>query len=148
MKRSQAKRCCNSDASGMLPIDPTTNNYSAEMVASSNKPILFERNDKSNWRYSAPKGYRQVKMQVLTPEGSSLDASGHLKAGIPVCPPEGDAGTGMVATNAVKQRTGNVSAGTSLRLNDCIRERLVQAIIVLSDMVTTPDGSSKATALQ
>ena len=46
---------------------------------------------------------------VLTPEGSKmLDASGHLKAGIPVCPPEGDAGTGMVATNAVKQRTGNV----------------------------------------
>ena len=51
---------------------------------------------------------------VLTPEGSrKLDVSSHLKAGIPVCPPEGDAGTGRVATNAVKQRTGNVSAGTS-----------------------------------
>ena len=50
----------------------------------------------------------------LTEKGAKLlDVSGHLKAGIPVCPPEGDAGTGMVATNAVKQRTGNVSAGTS-----------------------------------
>lgn len=54
------------------------------------------------------------KAGCLTEKGAKkLDVSGHLKAGIPVCPPEGDAGTGMVATNAVKQRTGNVSAGTS-----------------------------------
>lgn len=102
------------DASGMLPIDPITKNYSSEMVDKFDKLI-------------APKGYdwklRDILPKVLsagenagflTPEGASrLDVSGHLKAGIPVCPPEGDAGTGMVATNAVKQRTGNVSAGTS-----------------------------------
>ena len=64
----------------------------------------------------------------LTPEGASrLDVSGHLKAGIPVCPPEGDAGTGMVATNAVKQRTGNVSAGTS-SFSMIVLEKIVQAL--------------------
>ena len=52
---------------------------------------------------------------VLTEEGAKLlDPSGNLKGGIPVCPPEGDAGTGMVATNSVAVRTGNVSAGTSV----------------------------------
>ena len=52
---------------------------------------------------------------TLTEEGAKfLDPTGKLKAGIPMCPPEGDAGTGMVATNSVKQRTGNVSAGTSV----------------------------------
>ena len=116
------------DASGMLPIDPITKNYSSEMVDKFDKLI-------------APKGYdwklRDILPKVLsagenagflTPEGASrLDVSGHLKAGIPVCPPEGDAGTGMVATNAVKQRTGNVSAGTSS--------------FSMIDMVTTPDGS-------
>lgn len=98
----------------MLPIDPTTKNYSAEMVAKFDELV-------------APKGYGWKLLDILpkvlpagknagflTPEGAKrLDVSGHLKAGIPVCPPEGDAGTGMVATNAVKQRTGNVSAGTS-----------------------------------
>ena len=102
------------DASGMLPIDPATKNYSAEMVAKFDKLV-------------APKGYSWKLEDILpkvlnagenagclTPEGvKRLDVSGNLKAGIPLCPPEGDAGTGMVATNAVKQRTGNVSAGTS-----------------------------------
>ena len=102
------------DASGMLPIDPTTNNYSAEMVAKFDKLIAPKE---YNWKLEdiLPKVLSAGENAgVLTPEGSKkLDASGHLKAGIPVCPPEGDAGTGMVATNAVKQRTGNVSAGTS-----------------------------------
>ena len=77
----------------------------------------------------------------LTPEGAScLDVSGHLKAGIPVCPPEGDAGTGMVATNAVKQRTGNVSAGTS-SFSMIVLEKELSKPYEMIDMVTTPDGS-------
>ena len=129
------------DASGMLPIDPITKNYSSEMV------------DKFD-RLIAPKGYdwklRDILPKVLsagenagflTPEGASrLDVSGHLKAGIPVCPPEGDAGTGMVATNAVKQRTGNVSAGTS-SFSMIVLEKELSKPYEMIDMVTTPDGS-------
>ena len=90
------------DASGMLPIDPETHNYSAAMVEKFNKLI-------------APKGFKWTLLDILpevlnagenagflTAEGAQkLDISGHLKPGIPLCPPEGDAGTGMVATNAV-----------------------------------------------
>ena len=72
-----------------------------------------------------------------------LDVSGHLKAGIPVCPPEGDAGTGMVATNAVKQRTGNVSAGTS-SFSMIVLEKDLSKPYEMIDMVTTPDGSPVA----
>ena len=79
---------------------------------------------------------------VLTPEGSRKFSTypGHLKAGIPVCPPEGDAGTGMVATNAVKQRTGNVSAGTS-SFSMIVLEKELSKPYEMIDMVTTPDGS-------
>jgi len=115
------------DASGMLPIDPTTHNYSAD-----------------NWTLQdiLPKVLSAGESAgVLTPEGSKkLDASGHLKAGIPVCPPEGDAGTGMVATNAVKQRTGNVSAGTS-SFSMIVLEKELSKPYEMIDMVTTPDGS-------
>jgi sugar (pentulose or hexulose) kinase len=77
----------------------------------------------------------------LTPKGAKMiDISGHLKAGIPVCPPEGDAGTGMVATNAVKQRTGNVSAGTS-SFSMIVLEKPLSKPYEMIDMVTTPDGS-------
>ena len=77
----------------------------------------------------------------LTPEGAlKLDVSGHLKPGIPVCPPEGDAGTGMVATNAVRQRTGNVSAGTS-SFSMIVLEKELSKPYEMLDMVTTPDGS-------
>ena len=129
------------DASGMLPIDPTTKNYSAEMVAKFDELV-------------APKGYGWKLLDILpkvlpagknagflTPEGAKrLDVSGHLKAGIPVCPPEGDAGTGMVATNAVKQRTGNVSAGTS-SFSMIVLEKELSKPYEMIDMVTTPDGS-------
>ena len=129
------------DASGMLPIDLITKNYSSEMVDKFDKLI-------------APKGYdwklRDILPKVLsagenagflTPEGASrLDVSGHLKAGIPVCPPEGDAGTGMVATNAVKQRTGNVSAGTS-SFSMIVLEKELSKPYEMIDMVTTPVGS-------
>ena len=77
----------------------------------------------------------------LTAEGAKkLDISGHLKPGIPLCPPEGDAGTGMVATNAVKQRTGNVSAGTS-SFSMIVLEKDLSKPYEMIDMVTTPDGS-------
>ena len=129
------------DASGMLPIDTSTKDYSAQMIEKFDKLI-------------APKGYGwKVKdilpkvllagadAGVLTAEGAKrLDVSGHLKAGIPVCPPEGDAGTGMVATNAVKQRTGNVSAGTS-SFSMIVLEKELSKPYEMIDMVTTPDGS-------
>ena len=129
------------DASGMLPIDLATKNYSAEMVDKFDKLI-------------APKGFSWKLLDILpkvlnagenagflTPEGAKkLDVSGHLKAGIPVCPPEGDAGTGMVATNAVKQRTGNVSAGTS-SFSMIVLEKELSRPYEMIDMVTTPDGS-------
>lgn len=129
------------DASGMLPIDPATNNYSAEMVAKFNHLIATKE---YNWKLEdiLPKVLSAGENAgSLTPEGSKkLDASGHLKAGIPVCPPEGDAGTGMVATNAVKQRTGNVSAGTS-SFSMIVLEKELSKPYEMIDMVTTPDGS-------
>ena len=129
------------DASGMLPIDPATHNYSAEMVAKFDKLIAPNQ---YNWTLQdiLPKVLSAGESAgVLTPEGSKkLDASGHLKAGIPVCPPEGDAGTGMVATNAVKQRTGNISAGTS-SFSMIVLEKELSKPYEMIDMVTTPDGS-------
>ena len=108
------------DASGMIPVDPKTKTYNADMVAKFDKLI-------------ATKGYPWKLLDilpksldagqdagVLTEAGArKLDVSGHLKPGAPICPPEGDAGTGMVATNAVRPRTGNVSAGTSSFSNNC-----------------------------
>ena len=123
------------DASGMLPIDPATNNYSAEMVEKFDNLIAPKE---YNWKLEdiLPKVLSAGENAgVLTPE-----VSGHLKAGIPVCPPEGDAGTGMVATNAVKQRTGNVSAGTS-SFSMIVLEKELSKPYEMIDMVTTPDGS-------
>lgn len=129
------------DASGMLPIDPATKDYSAEMVAKFDKlvaPYGF------SWKLTdiLPKVLLAGENAgCLTEEGAKkLDVSGHLKAGIPVCPPEGDAGTGMVATNAVKQRTGNVSAGTS-SFSMIVLEKDLSKPYEMIDMVTTPDGS-------
>ena len=69
-----------------------------------------------------------------------MDVSGQLEAGIPLCPPEGDAGTGMVATNSVRQRTGNVSAGTSI-FGMVVLEKALEKVYPQIDLVTTPDGS-------
>jgi len=129
------------DASGMIPVDPFTKTYDAAMVAKFDKLIQ-------------PRGFSWKLLDILpkvlvagenagflTPEGAlKLDVSGHLKPGIPVCPPEGDAGTGMAATNAVRQRTGNVSAGTSSFSMIVLEKPLTKPYEVL-DMVTTPDGS-------
>ncbi len=129
------------DASGMLPINPDTKDYDATMVNKFNELV-------------APKGYPWQLLDILpkvlvagedagrlTAEGAKLlDPSGRLQAGIPLCPPEGDAGTGMVATNAVKQRTGNVSAGTS-SFSMIVLEKDLSKPYEMIDMVTTPDGS-------
>ena len=129
------------DASGMIPVDPGTKTYNATMVEKFNKLI-------------EPKGFGWTLLDIfpkvlvagenagfLTPDGAKkLDISGHLKAGIPLCPPEGDAGTGMAATNAVKQRTGNVSAGTS-SFSMIVLEKDLSKPYEPIDIVTTPDGS-------
>lgn len=129
------------DASGMIPVDPKTKTYDAAMVDKFNKliePYGF------SWKLLdiLPKSLcAGQNAGFLTQEGANrLDVSGHLKAGIPVCPPEGDAGTGMVATNAVKQRTGNVSAGTS-SFSMIVLEKELSRPYEMIDMVTTPDGS-------
>ena len=132
------------DASGMLPIDPQTRDYSSVMIDKFDKLV-------------AGKGYQWKLADILpkvllagenagflTPDGAKrLDVSGHLKAGIPLCPPEGDAGTGMVATNAVKPRTGNVSAGTS-SFSMIVLEKDLSKPYEVIDIVTTPDGSPVA----
>ena len=102
------------DASGMLPIDSTTNDYDATMVEKFDNLIASKD---LGWKILdiLPKVLLAGENAGnLTEEGAKLlDPSGNLQAGAPLCPPEGDAGTGMVATNAVRKRTGNVSAGTS-----------------------------------
>jgi sugar (pentulose or hexulose) kinase len=81
---------------------------------------------------------------VLTEEGAKLlDPTGELQAGIPLCPPEGDAGTGMVATNSVAERTGNVSAGTSV-FAMIVLEKALSKLYPEIDMVTTPTGKPVA----
>ena len=132
------------DASGMLPIDSNTNNYDAEMVAKFDK-LIESKN--LGWKILdiLPEVLNAGEdAGVLTEEGAKkLDPSGTLQAGTPLCPPEGDAGTGMVATNAVRQRTGNVSAGTSSFSMIVLEKALSQPYEVI-DMVTTPDGSPVA----
>ena len=132
------------DASGMLPIDPATKNYSAEMMSKFDNLVAGRG---YGWKLAdilpevLPAG---VNAGALTPEGAKrLDVSGHLKPGIPFCPPEGDAGTGMVATNAVQPRTGNVSAGTS-SFSMIVLEKDLSKPYEMIDMVTTPDGSPVA----
>lgn len=132
------------DASGMLPIDPQTKDYSAAMIAKFDNLIAGKGYE---WKLAdiLPKVLPAGKNAgFLTPEGAKrLDVSGHLKAGIPVCPPEGDAGTGMVATNAVKPRTGNVSAGTS-SFSMIVLEKDLSKPYEVIDIVTTPDGNPVA----
>ena len=132
------------EAAGMLPVDPETKQYSRRMVDAFNELI-------------APEGFpwklEEILPEILlagdnagclTEEGARLlDTSGELEAGIPVCPPEGDAGTGMVATNSVAQRTGNVSAGTSV-FAMVVLEKALEKVHPEIDMVTTPDGSAVA----
>ena len=134
------------DAAGMFPIDSETKDYNEEMV---------QKFDELVAPYGFPWKLRNIMPEVmvagqdagvLTEEGAKLlDVSGKLKAGIPMCPPEGDAGTGMVATNSVRQRTGNVSAGTSVFAMIVLEKALSKPYKEI-DMVTTPAGDPVAMA--
>lgn len=132
------------DASGMLPIDPATKDYSAAMMTKFEQ-LIASKGDSWKLKDILPRVLMAGEdAGRLTTDGArKLDASGHLKAGIPLCPPEGDAGTGMVATNAVKQRTGNVSAGTS-SFSMIVLEKELSRPYEAIDIVTTPDGSPVA----
>lgn len=129
------------DASGMFPIDSSTRDYNASMVQKFNDLIRDEQ-----YPWTLTQILPRVLMAgeeagVLTEEGAKrLDTSGKLQGGIPLCPPEGDAGTGMAATNSVGVRTGNVSAGTSV-FAMVVLERELQKVHPEIDLVTTPDGS-------
>ena len=128
------------EASGMFPIDSTKCGYDEAMLDSFDGLV-------------AEKGYpwrlRGILPEVLSAgedagclsaEGAALlDPTGELESGIPLAPPEGDAGTGMAATNAVAERTGNVSAGTSV-FAMIVLEKALSRVYPEIDMVTTPTG--------
>ena len=128
------------EAAGMFPIDSNTMDFDASML---------EQFDALVAEFNYPWKIRDILPKVLvagqqagtlTAEGAKLlDPTGNLQAGVPMCPPEGDAGTGMVATNSVAVRTGNVSAGTSI-FAMVVLEKAMKNVHEEIDMVTTPDG--------
>lgn len=134
------------EASGMFPIDIKERAYSSEMIKKFNQLI----NSKDY-----PWSIEQILPKILfagqiggylTEEGAKLlDITGNLQAGIKMCPPEGDAGTGMVATNSIKQGQGNISAGTSAFAMIVLSKELSKAYENI-DIVTTPTGKSVAMA--
>lgn len=132
------------EASGMFPIDSQTGNYDAKMVEQFDELIR-----PNGYQWSLEDIFPKVLLAgdragVLTEEGARLlDPTGTLQAGIPLCPPEGDAGTGMVATNSIIEHTGNVSAGTSI-FAMIVLEKALSNYYVEIDMVTTPAGKDVA----
>ncbi len=128
------------EASGIFPIDIKTKKYN---------PVMLKKFDDLIADKHLPYKIEDILPEILvageeagrlTEAGAKLlDPSGNLKAGIPFCPPEGDAGTGMVATNSVKKRTGNVSAGTSVFAMIVLEKELSKAYPEI-DLVTTPVG--------
>ncbi len=134
------------EASGMFPIDPQTGDFDAARLAKL-EAVLAPR--KLGWKLRdilpavLPAGRPAGK---LRPEGAKLlDPTGQLAPGVPLCPPEGDAGTGMVATNAVRPRSGNVSAGTSV-FAMIVLEKSLSRVHEELDIVVTPDGKPVAMA--
>lgn len=129
------------DASGMFPIDTTKGDYDQKMIAKFDEIVAGEG---FSWKLSdiLPKSLPAgADAGVLTKEGAKLlDVSGALQAGAKMCPPEGDAGTGMVATNSVSVRTGNISAGTSV-FAMVVLEKELSKVYPQIDLVTTPDGA-------
>ncbi len=128
------------DASGMFPIDPITHTWETEFVKQFNalpevaaQPWKLEDLLPEPLVAGTPAG-------ELTEEGAKLlDPTGTLQPGITLAPPEGDAGTGMMATNSVRKRTGNVSAGTSI-FATVVLEGKLKALHPEVDLVTTPAG--------
>lgn len=132
------------DASGMFPVDPETGNYYEGMLDAFDREA---RKQGLSWTIRnllpriVPAGERAGS---LTDEGARmLDRSGRLQAGIPLCPPEGDAGTGMIATNSIRPRTGNVSAGTSVFAMIVLEKALAHNHPEI-DIVVTPGGKAVA----
>lgn len=129
------------EASGMFPVDMNIRNYDKKRM---------EQFDELTAPYHFPWKLEDILPKVLlageeagrlTEEGVKLlDITGELEAGVPLCPPEGDAGTGMVATNSVAQRTGNVSAGTSV-FAMVVLEKELSKVYPEIDLVTTPTGN-------
>lgn len=129
------------EVAGMFPFDRKTKNYDEKCMD------LF---DQLTEPYGFPWKIRDILPKCLlagecagrlTEEGAKLlDVTGELEAGIPLCPPEGDAGTGMTATNSVAERTGNVSAGTSV-FAMVVLEKELKKVHPEIDLVTTPTGS-------
>jgi len=130
------------DASGMFPIDSVALNYDAKMLDQ-----FDALHPGFDWRLRdlLPKVLSSGEAAgALSQSGAKLlDPSGQLQAGIPLCPPEGDAGTGMVATNSVAPCRGNISAGTSI-FAMIVLERALKRYYEEIDMVCTPDGSPVA----
>ena len=132
------------DASGMFPIDSTINDYDQKMLDQFDAAAAAEGYT-VNIRALMPKCLVAGEdAGSLTEQGAALlDQSGNLKAGARFCPPEGDAGTGMAATNSVGKRTGNVSAGTSI-FSMIVLDEAMKELHEEIDMVTTPDGAPVA----
>lgn len=132
------------DASGMFPIDVEAKDYNESMIH-----IFDDAVKDKNYSWKLKEILPEVlvvgeKAGTLTKEGALLlDKSGDLKEGIPLCPPGSDAGTGMVATNSVKARTGNVSAGTSI-FSMIVMEKYLSNVYNEIDLVTTPEGNPVA----
>ena len=132
------------DASGMFPINEATKNYNEAMVEQFDE-LVAEKKYSWKLRDLLPPVYISGEYAgKLTDVGAEiLDPSHDLQPGIPICPPEGDAGTGMVATNSVRKRTGNVSVGTSVFAMIVLEQELSKVYPEI-DMVTTPNGSPVA----
>jgi sugar (pentulose or hexulose) kinase len=129
------------DASGMFPVDPETGQWDARMLHQFDAHVAHRGYP---WKLAdilpiiVPVGEPAGR---LTEGGAKLfDPSGKFEAGVPLCPPEGDAGTGMVVTNAIRPRTGNVSAGTSVFAMLVLDKKLSRAHPEI-DLVLTPDGN-------
>lgn len=127
------------EASGMFPIDPAIGDYNERMLAA------FDAKVGGSLKEKLPRVLKAgEKAGVLTERGAKwLDPTGALKPGAVMAPPEGDAGTGMVATNAVAQKTGNVSAGTSI-FAMVVLDSPMKGYYPEIDVVTTPSGSEVA----
>ena len=132
------------DASGMFPIDSTTVDYDAAMIEKFDA-LVADKAPGMRIKELLPQSLAAGQdAGRLTDDGAALlDPTGTLRAGAPLCPPEGDAGTGMVATNSVARRTGNVSAGTSI-FAMVVLERPLASMHHELDLVTTPSGDAVA----
>lgn len=132
------------EASGVFPIDADTLRYDPRMLRTFDTLV---QDHHLPWRLSALlpeiRGAGEPAGCLSEPGARLLDVAGHLRPGVPFCPPEGDAGTGMVATNSVAPRTGNVSAGTSVFAMIVLEKPLSRAYAEI-DRVTTPDGKPVA----